>query len=365
MAQIETGVLPIQILRRILRSGNISGVSDKFLNPASMDLPISDEAYRLESIFLPTRGGKVRPFIRKAGGKAHDLRSPLEVGVPYLIRIEGKYEFPPNVYGYVNPKSSTGRVNLLCRVVADKVEMYDALTPEGWSGEMWVLVRANSFPVLLSKGQAVSQLRLFDGKTFLDPLDLNLAIREHGILFHQNGNRFRGKEIMKHDDSLLLTLRANKGVIGWECRGTNKVLDFGKLAYYRPEDFFESIESVKDSLKLREGSFYILTTDECVLVPPELSAELRPIDVRLGEFRSHAAGYIDPGWGWGKDGSVPGRPITLEVRVFEDRTFYHGQTIARIRYERMKHVPTKVYDVARSHYTMQDAAKLSKHFLDT
>ena len=98
------------------------------------------------------------------------------------------------------------------------------------------------------------------------------------------------------------------------------------------------------------------------MVPPNLSAELRAIDPRLGEFRSHAAGYIDPGWGYGENGEAYGRPITLEVIPQEDMLVRDGQTIARIRYEYMKEVPETAYDAAASNYSDQYTARLSKHF---
>lgn len=362
MAQEKTGVLPMQTLKRLFQSGHIGGVDDRYINPASVDLPLSDEAYRLESTFLTLDGEKVRDIIPLVGGTKHDLRSPLEVGVSYLVKIAGAYELPANVYGYVNPKSSTGRTNLFCRVVADRVPLYDALITEGFTGEVWVLIRADSFPVLLSPGQAVSQLRLFNGKTFLDPLELNLAIKEHGLLFHPQSGKIGEQNVRRHADSLLLTLRVAPGETGFECRGSGRVLDFSKLNHYNPLDFFSPIRVDSDRMTLRKGDFYILTTDERVMVPPSLSAELRAIDPRFGEFRSHAAGYIDPGWGYGKDGSACGRPITLEVTPHETMMVRHGQIIARIRYEAMKEVPDVSYDEAASNYTIQEGPKLSKHF---
>jgi dCTP deaminase len=227
---------------------------------------------------------------------------------------------------------------------------------------VWVLVRADSFPVLLAPGKAVSQLRLFDAKSFLDPLELNLAVQQHGILFHPSGERFADDEIAKHSDSLLLSLYVKKGQVGWECRGSSKVLDFSKDSHYQPSEFFEPLELSRDRIMLRRDTFYILTTYERVLVPPELSAELRAIDPRFGEFRSHAAGYIDPGWGWGESGEAGGRPITLEVTMHEDMVVSHRQTIARIRYEKMKAPPKVPYDKANSHYTTQANARLSRHF---
>jgi deoxycytidine triphosphate deaminase len=43
-----------------------------------------------------------------------------------------------------------------------------------------------------------------------------------------------------------------------------------------------------------------------------------PYDIASGEFRSHYAGFFDPGFGYGAEGEVKGTPGVLEVRVYED-----------------------------------------------
>lgn len=357
----RTGVLPKQTLRELCTTGFIEGIDETYLNPASIDLPLADEAYRLESIFLPLSGEKVRDLLPLVGATPHNLSDPLEVGVPYLIRVAGDWKLPSKVYGYANPKSSTGRLGLFCRTVADGVDMYEALIGPGWSGETWVLARPDYFPVLLAPGLAVSQMRLFDGKSFLDDLHTEIAIQQTGLLFDGNGKKLSLQDTRRHADSFLLTLHVGEAM-GWECRRTRKILDMSKKDFYDPNDFFRPIRVTDGKYFFRKNDFYILTTKEPVMVPPDLSAELRAIDPRLGEFRSHAAGYIDPGWGYGKAGEECGRPITLELIPYEDMLVRDGQIIARIRYECMKEVPETVYDAAVSNYTDQRAARLSKHF---
>jgi dCTP deaminase len=360
----RTGVLPKQMLRESFENGYINGIGERYLNPASIDLPLSDEAYRLETIFLPLPGEKVRDLLKLVGATPHNFENPFEVGVSYLTRVKGEWHLPSKVYGYANPKSSTGRLGFFCRTVADNVDMYEALIGPGWSGETWVLMRPDYFPVLVSPGLAVSQMRLFDGKSFLDDLHTEFAMKESGLIFSHEGNKLSLKDTRRHADSFLLTLHVGDSM-GWECPGTHKVLDMSKKDFYDPEDFFKPIRVRNGTYILRKGGFYILTTKERVMVPPHLSAELRAIDPRLGEFRSHAAGYIDPGWGYGKNGEERGRPITLEVIPHEDMLVRDGQTVARIRYEHMKEVPETVYDAAASNYTDQRGARLSKHFKQT
>jgi dCTP deaminase len=86
-----------------------------------------------------------------------------------------------------------------------------------------------------------------------------------------------------------------------------------------------------------------------------------PMDERSGEFRSHYAGFIDPGWGWGK-GEGKGRQLTLELRPFEDLVVRDNQPICKVRFERMIEVPDKIYDEVNSHYINQTGPTLSKHF---
>jgi dCTP deaminase len=357
----RTGVLPKQMLRELFEKEYITGVHEKYLNPASIDLPLAREAYRIENIFLPLPGEDVRSLLKLVGATKHNFENPLAVGVPYLIRVEGEWNLPSTVYGYANPKSSTGRLGFFCRTLSDKVPMYEALIGPGWSGETWVLARPDYFPVLLKPGLAVSQIRLFDGKSFLDDLHTEFAVRESGLLFSTDGSKLPFEKTRRHADSFLLTLYVGDST-GYECPGTRKILDMSKSKFYEPEDFFRPIQVKNGTYILRKGGFYILTTKERVMVPPHLSAELRAIDPRLGEFRSHAAGYIDPGWGYGKEGEERGRPITLEVIPQEDMLVRDGQTIARIRYECMKEAPETIYDAASSNYTDQHAARLSKHF---
>lgn len=355
------GVLPIQTLRELMSAGFVEGVEEKYLNPASIDLPITREVFRLPSIFLPRPGEEVRSLIKQLGAVSHDIRQPLAMGVPYIVPVKGTWKLPQSVYGYGNPKSSIGRLNLFCRTVADGVPKFDTLT-KGWSGELWILIRADSFPVLLSPGLSLSQMRLFDGKSFIDELQTDIAVEKHGLLFDRAKRKLSSHEVQRHSDSLILSLYVGEGM-GYECLPrVQEVLDLNKVGAHDPHDFFRPVEPRNGKLVLQKNSFYILATEERVLVPPYLSAELRAIDPRLGEFRSHAAGYIDPGWGWGKDGNAYGRPITLEVIPFEDTLVRPGQSIARTRYEWMKEIPETAYDDASSHYTDQEGARLSKHF---
>lgn len=364
----HSGALPDSMIRSLISSGCVSGIDDRHVGPASVDLPLSDEVYRVAHVFLPRPGEKIRDILPFAEASKHDFVMPLERGSIYIARVDARFALPENVYGYCNPKSSTGRVDVHARVVADGVSRYDALTPRGFSGETWVFIKPQLIPIRLSHGEALSQARFFDADTRLEYTELGLAYREHRLLGSLSGGSIPWEDILiqDYDGSLILTLDLESDIVGWECFGSNKILDFSKKDH-RKEDFFRPIlrESLLNgSLWIRRNGFFILSSAEAVLVPPSFACEMVSMDDRSGEFRSHYAGFIDPGWGCGEDGSGMGDPLTLEVRPFEDIVIRPGQPIAKIRYERMARDPDRHYGqlLNRSNYLGQRGPKLSKHF---
>lgn len=90
-----------------------------------------------------------------------------------------------------------------------------------------------------------------------------------------------------------------------------------------------------------------------------------PMDERSGEFRTHYAGFIDPGWGTGQNNEGRGRSLVLEVRPFEDMILRDNQPVGKILFERMHEVPDKGYDeLSVSNYNIPfGPPKLSRHFI--
>ncbi|KKW30195.1 MAG: hypothetical protein UY75_C0039G0001, partial [Parcubacteria group bacterium GW2011_GWC2_52_8c] len=149
---------------------------------------------------------------------------------------------------------------------------------------------------------------------------------------------------------------SNLDVVAWRAKTLEqqeKVLVFNKRQH-SPHSFFDPIEKPKNGrLVLENGRFYIFVTREAVCVPPEFACEMAAVDHRRGEFRSHYAGFIDPGWGW-KDGKPEGVALVLEVRPFgRNEIITEGAPVCRISYERMREVPRVLYGKTGSHYVSQ------------
>jgi len=266
------------------------------------------------------------------------------------------------IYGYVNPKSTTGRNDVHARLLVDNLSRYDTIDPE-YHGELWAVVIPKSFPVIYGEGQELIQLRFFNKDIRLRGQDLISFMKEEKPII-RDGVLSESEIVRDFDGSILLTLDLSQEVIGWECLDCNKVADFskGKKAL-DPNSFFRKIEKDGDCVFLKKGGFYILSTYEKVCVSPNYACEMRPMDERAGEYRSHYAGFIDPGWGFGKNGERLGRQLTLEVRPFENLVVRHRQPFAKIRFERMAHLPKVHYDEkAGSNYTEQVGPTLSKFF---
>ena len=97
-------------------------------------------------------------------------------------------------------------------------------------------------------------------------------------------------------------------------------------------------------------------------MPPDLAAEMVPIDPSMGEFRAHYAGFFDPGFGFTEAGH-PGSRAVLEVRSHE--VPFHlvdGQIIGRLVYEKIAERPDKLYGQSLGSNYQGQGLKLSKHF---
>lgn len=361
---VGKGALPAQTILELMKGGQINGATEARVSPASLDLSLSDEVYAVDGIFQPLPGETVRDVLSRVGKERSDLSKPLECGQTYLARLNEVLKLPADVYGYCNPKSTSGRLDVHVRLLADGVPRYDAVGPAGWQGELWLSIIPKTFPVTISPGQALNQLRLFNADTRLSDHDLEKSLDDFKLLWTKEGEpiTYDSLKIRDNDHSIILTLDLEEGVVGYEGVHTSTSIDLAKVKEYESAAFFRPIKKDKDTLFLKRGEFYILSTLEAVRVPPTLACEMVPMDERSGEFRSHYAGFIDPGWGWGKEGEGKGRTLTLEVRPFEDLIVRHGQPIAKIKFERMAEVPSVLYDTASSNYVAQRGPKLAKHF---
>ena len=372
----KIGAIPSQKIREMIRNGYIKNTDEKNIQPASLDLEISDEAYQMKGTFLPRLGEKIYNIVRNGISRKIDLASPLEKNKIYWVKIKEELNLPKEFFALSSNKSSTGRINIQARLLADGVPRFNRIhsryseNPNSYQGSLWIEIIPRSFSIKLAAGDKLNQLRFFNNHSHLSIEELKDYYLKYKLLFDKDENFIQSKEIKIRDDDTTLILSIdllnNKKIIGYKAILSDKILEFQKIGYYNSEDFFQPIFAPENGyLILEKNEFYIFSTKEFVRVPTQFAAEMIAYDISNGEFRSHYAGFFDPGFGYGKDGEVKGTQAVLEVRTFDNNFILRdGQPICKMIYDKLSERPDLIYGEKNlgSHYAYQRGPKLSKHF---
>lgn len=365
----RSGALPYQMIRDMLQAGYVTDADEGAIQPSSLDLTVTDEVYRMRGSYLPRPGEPIRDIIARGALYKAGIDHPLERGGIYMIRLAEQLKLPKELHAIVSNKSSSGRIDLRARLLADGLPRFDSI-PRGYHGSLWIEVAPKSFPVLLHPGDRINQIRFFSGDAKLNALEHRFAYDRYHLLRDKSGRPIPADENIVQDGvtmtiDLLGKPDAHDPVIGWRSHpGPWGVLDTARYDH-DPRDFFEPIIRPKNGeLTLVPGSFYILVTKEKILVPPTFAAEMANYDPSKGEFRSHFAGFFDPGWGWTADDTQRGTDAVLEVEAFGHECVVHdGQPICLMSFERMLAPPERLYGTdMKSNYFGQEGPRLAKWF---
>lgn len=363
---MQNSVLVSQDIRRLVDYRVItadSSIEEAQIQPASLDIRLGEEAYVINESFLPRRGKTIDSILRREGVKKLKLDKlpELKPGRVYLIPLQESVALLPGQEGKANPKSSAGRIDLFTRLLVDGHSAFDRV-PKGHTGRLYLLVIPQSFSVLAYPGITLSQLRLFEGQPRLDDTETHLALRKDSLIYYNR--RVADPRNVRIQDGIYLTIGMKKGVVAYRAKKTRRPIDLSKESNHDRREFWDEIESNDGRITLEPGFFYLLSTREGVRIPPSIAAELEAVNVTLGDFRSHYAGFFDPGFGFGEDGSILGNRVTLEVRPMEHKfRLEDGQYICRLVCERTSEKPDKVYGIRTgSHYQGQSRLALAKYF---
>ncbi len=387
-----TGILPIQVLRELLRVGEIvtaTPLVGNQLQPASLDLRLGAKAHRVRAGFLP---GRRRVAEAAAEFNLHEIDltggAVLETGCVYIVELQESLALSPALAGWANPKSSIGRLDVFVRLIVDHATEFDRV-PAGYKGPLFAEISPQTFPVLVRQGSRLNQLRLGRGSPTANDAALRAVHAEIGLVGEAPNSAPGGAlgdgpgatTVRKATLDLTIDLSGDPasgpgaglgsgpgaGLVGFRARRHTALIDVDRVGAYEPAAFWDPLPAdPARRLILDPNEFYILRSREPVKVPPDYAAEMVAYDTQIGEFRAHYAGFFDPGFGYrAADGSRDnqGTRAVLEVRSHKvPFILEHGQIVGRLVYERMAGAPDELYGAGMGSSYQSQGLKLSKHF---
>ena len=361
------GILVYQQIRSLIESGALTStpaIAPTQIQPSSLDLRLATRGYRVRSGFLP-ENVRVADRLEDVSLYAFDLAdgAVLEKGHCYIIPLLERIERPLPHLIRANPKSSTGRLDLFTRLLADRCSRFETVPP-GYTGPLYLEVVPRSFPVRVRTGLSLCQVRFSDGQSVLSDEEIRAEHARSPLLFDDRGTPLPASKL-RIDRGLMMGValrndRDIQGPVGYVARRYTGIIDMLGESAHESEAFFEPLPQPKDGRFIVEPEeFYIFASKERIRVPRHLAAEMVAYDVGIGELRTNYAGFFDNGFG-----GEQGTRAVLEVRphdvpfLLED-----GQVFFKLEFFRTQEPPEVIYGDRRlsSHYQGQ-ALKLSKHF---
>lgn len=355
---LDYAVYPSQDIVSMIANGLIISdvpITEKQVQPASLDLRVGNIGFELTTSFLPGNGETVLSKLSKYNLciKTLDFSNGpiiLYPGHVYLLEVQESLDLPSHIWAKANPRSTTGRADLFTRLLCDYSTEFESI-PAGYKGKLYIEVVPRTFAIQIETGSRLNQIRLvdgkLDGKKSLNSIDFSLI---EGI----------SRSILTMD----LTSDNNTNTVGYRARRNAPVLIFDGIGVHDKHDFWEPIllDNI-GNLIIQPDDFYILKSQELISIPPTFAAELTPYDSAFGEFRVHYAGFLDPGFGL--NNFSKGTPVVLEVRA-RDVPFLieHGQKVAWIIYYPLVKPTEKLYGTSIGSSYGSQGISLGKQFRD-
>lgn len=354
------GILPAHEIERLIAGGVIAlarPVDDDQVQPASLDLRLGDVAYRVRASFLPGPDRTVADRLETLSLHKIDLTrgAVFETGCVYIVPLMESLGLSSDLSAAANPKSSTGRLDVFTRVIADRATEFDQIEA-GYHGPLYAEISPRTFSLLARSGSRLSQIRFRLGTPDRSDDALKQLHERAALVSGGDANIDNGIAL-----SVALAAENNGDIVGYRAKRHAGLIDIDLKSGYDIADFWEPITG-QNSLVLDPDQFYILASKEAVNVPPTHAAEMVPYNPLVGEFRVHYAGFFDPGFGHDAAGGAGARAV-LEVRshdvpfILED-----GQIVGRLVYEPLTGEPGTLYGQALGSNYQSQGLKLSKHF---
>jgi dCTP deaminase len=365
-----TGILPSQHLRGLIEHSReiraLAPIEPEQLQPASLDLRLGANAWRVRASFLPGAAATVQDKIDAFAMHRFELGTAgavLEKGCVYIVELMEGLALRKRTSAIANPKSSIGRIDVFVRLITDGGLEFDRVRAN-YHGPLYAEISPRTFSILVRQGDRLNQIRIKRGSP-LSSDDAMRRLHEHDPLIAD----LERDEIRKGVPITVDLAGAGPGeVIGYRARKHAGLIDLRRLRHYAPDDFWHHIHATHDRLLVLDpGDFYILASKQAVRVPADHAAEMLAYDTAMGEFRVHYAGFFDPGFGHpeagGAEADAGGTRAVLEVRSHEvPFVLEDGQRVGRLIYERLIARPERLYGTGIGSSYQRQGLALSKHF---
>ncbi|MEC9367395.1 MAG: 2'-deoxycytidine 5'-triphosphate deaminase, partial [Pseudomonadota bacterium] len=254
----SAGILPSQAIRALVNSGVIAaarGMASEQIQPASLDLRLGETAFRVRASFLPGPGVRVIERLERFALHAFDLRegAVLETGCVYIVPLLESLKLDPGMSAACNPKSSTGRLDVFTRVIADGARAFDQV-PHGYTGALYAEICPQTFPVLVRTGSRLSQIRFRLGDVEASDAGMKALHSEQALVSSADADIDRGVAL-----SVDLTGDPETGLIGYRAKRHTGLVDVDKPGVCNIHDYWELIHARGEKrLILDPDQFYIL-----------------------------------------------------------------------------------------------------------
>jgi len=358
--EMPRGILPAMTLVDFCQKGFIRTgrpLAEGQVQPASLDLRLGEWAYRVRASFLPGPGKTVAERLETLQLHKFSLAqgAVFEAGCVYIVPLLESLALPSRISAAANPKSSTGRLDIFTRIIADDAREFDKI-PEGYEGPLYAEISPRSFSILARTGSRLSQIRFRSGPPLASDEIIAMLHESEALISSADANIDNGLAL-----SVDLSPQPPGQPVGFRAKRHSGLIDVDRIGVLEVLDYWEPIWQ-KGSLILDPDQFYILASKEAVRVPPTHAAEMVPFNPLVGEFRVHYAGFFDPGFGHQSGGGEGSRAV-LEVRSHEVPFILEdGQIIGRLIYEPLTQMPDQVYGQGIGSNYQRQGLKLSKHF---
>ena len=301
------------------------------IQPASLDLTLSDKCYRIKASFIPNNI-KISEVIKELSLTKINLNQNtlLEKNCIYLCELNEKLSLPNDIMGKSNPKSTTGRLDIFTRVITENGKEYDYVN-YNYKGKLYLEIIPQSFSIILRKNTSLNQIRFFKGSNFANKVkQINLSV----------------------------SINKNQ-VSAYKAKKITSAIDLNKIKFYKSSKYWEKIIPKENYFIIERDEFYILRSKETIKIKNNQAAELEPFKDSFGNFRVHYAGFFDPGFGNNKSGT----PAVLELRAYDTPFIIrNGQLVGQLNYYNIDEIKKKSYGIKIKSNYFNQKLKLAKQF---